>query len=122
VSSTFVDLSAVRGEICKWLTGLFGAELIVMETFGSDAAPPEINSVRRVRERGFRVRSCNITFQKSTRKQRLSDRITDEAKHTLYTSSNWEGSRSRKARWSIRSHSSFPDKIFIDGLPVYDLW
>jgi hypothetical protein len=29
---------------------LFGAELIVMETFGSDAAPPEINSVRRVRE------------------------------------------------------------------------
>ena len=50
VSSTFVDLSAVRGEICKWLTGLFGAELIVMETFGSDAAPPEISSVRRVRE------------------------------------------------------------------------
>jgi len=50
VSSTFVDLSAARGEICKWLTGLFGTELIVMETFGSDAAPPEINSVRRVRE------------------------------------------------------------------------
>jgi hypothetical protein len=50
VSSTFVDLSAARGEICKWLTGLFGSELIVMETFGSDAAPPEINSVRRVRE------------------------------------------------------------------------
>jgi len=50
ISSTFDDLSAVRREICKWLTGLFGAELIIMETFGSDAAPPEINSVRRVRE------------------------------------------------------------------------
>jgi hypothetical protein len=50
VSSTFVDLSAVRAEICKWLTGLFSAELIVMETFGSDATPPEINSIRRVRE------------------------------------------------------------------------
>jgi len=72
--------------------------------------------------RGLRVRSCNITFQNSTRKQRLSDRIADEVKATLYTSSRWERSRSRKARWSIRSHSSFPDKIFIDGLPIYDLW
>ena len=50
LSSTFADLSSVRDEICKWLTGLFGARLIVMETFGNDAAPPEINSVRRVRE------------------------------------------------------------------------
>ena len=50
MSSTFVDLSPVRDQICKWLTGLFGAQLIVMETFGSDAAPPQINSVRRVRE------------------------------------------------------------------------
>lgn len=50
MSSTFVDLSPVRGEIRKWLTGLFGMELIVMESFGSDAAPPEINSIRRVRE------------------------------------------------------------------------
>ena len=50
VSSTFVDLSVARSEICSWLTGLFGIELIVMESFGSDAAPPVINSVRRVRE------------------------------------------------------------------------
>jgi hypothetical protein len=50
LSSTFVDLAAVRGEISKWLTGLFEAKLIVMESLGSDSAPPEINSVRRVRE------------------------------------------------------------------------
>lgn len=34
----------------RWLTGLFDTKLVIMETFGSDAAPPEINSVRRVRE------------------------------------------------------------------------
>lgn len=50
LSSTFVDLATVRGEIFRWLTGLFDTKLIVMETFGSDSAPPEINSVRRVRE------------------------------------------------------------------------
>jgi hypothetical protein len=50
LSSTFVDLAAVRGEISRWLAGLFEAKLIVMETLGSDSAPPEINSVRRVRE------------------------------------------------------------------------
>ena len=50
LSSTYVDLSPVRDDLRKWLTGLFGAQLVVMETFGSDAAPPEINSVRRVRE------------------------------------------------------------------------
>jgi hypothetical protein len=50
LSSTSVDLSSVRAEISKWLTGLFETKLIIMETFGSDAAPPEINSVRRVRE------------------------------------------------------------------------
>ena len=53
LSSTYVDLASVRKEIQKWLKGLFGAELIVMETFGSDAAPPDISSVRRVRE-------CNL--------------------------------------------------------------
>lgn len=50
LSSTFVDLSSVRDELRKWLAGLFGIQLVVMETFGSDVAPPEINSVRRVRE------------------------------------------------------------------------
>ncbi len=50
LSSTFVDLSEVRNEISRWLAGLFEARLIIMETFGSDAAPPEVNSVRKVRE------------------------------------------------------------------------
>ncbi len=50
LSSTFVDLASVRTEISRWLTGLFDTKLVIMETFGSDAAPPEINSVRRVRE------------------------------------------------------------------------
>jgi hypothetical protein len=50
LSSTFVDLAAVREEISRWLAGLFEAKLIVMESLGSDSAPPEINSVRRVRE------------------------------------------------------------------------
>ena len=50
LSSTFIDLADTRREIATWLSGIFGAELIVMETFGSDAAPPEVNSVRRVRQ------------------------------------------------------------------------
>jgi len=50
LSSTFVDLASVRTKISRWLTGLFDTKLVIMETFGSDAAPPEINSVRRVRE------------------------------------------------------------------------
>jgi Domain of unknown function (DUF4062) len=50
LSSTFVDLGDVRFDVSRWLTGVFGAELIIMETFGSDAAPPNITSVRRVRE------------------------------------------------------------------------
>jgi hypothetical protein len=33
-----------------WLTGVFGADLIVMETFGSDGAPPDIAAVSRVRD------------------------------------------------------------------------
>lgn len=50
LSSTFVDLGETRAEVSHWLTGVFGAELIIMESFGSDAAPPNISSVRRVRE------------------------------------------------------------------------
>src|SRR5216684_2551994 len=50
LSSTFVDLAPTRSRIAEWLSSLFGAELIVMETFGSDTAPPEVNSVRKVRE------------------------------------------------------------------------
>ena len=50
LSSTFVDLGKARAEVSAWLTGVFGAELIVMETFGSDTTPPDITSIRRVRE------------------------------------------------------------------------
>ena len=50
ISSTSVDLADVRAKLREWITGLFDTELIVMETFGSDTAPPEISSVRRVRE------------------------------------------------------------------------
>jgi len=55
LSSTFVDLAPTRSKIAEWLSGLFNAQLIVMETFGSDTAPPEINSVRKVRECDFFV-------------------------------------------------------------------
>jgi len=50
ISSTSIDLSDVRAELIKWLGGIFEAGLVVMETFGSDATPPDIISVRRVRE------------------------------------------------------------------------
>ena len=45
-----MDLSDVRGQIADWLSGVFGADVVVMESFGSDASPPSVNSVRRVRE------------------------------------------------------------------------
>ena len=50
VSSTYLDLAEIRSQINEWLSGIFGSELIVMETFGSDADPPDIHSVRMVRE------------------------------------------------------------------------
>lgn len=50
LSSTFVDLKDLRQEIATRLRDVFGARLLIMETFGSDDAPPEISSVRRVRE------------------------------------------------------------------------
>ena len=50
LSSTFVDLKDLRDEIATRLRDVFGAHLLTMETFGSDEAPPEISSVRRVRE------------------------------------------------------------------------
>src|SRR5271167_3952462 len=50
LSSTYVDLRGARAELHRWLTGIFGADLVVMESFGSDAAPPNIMSVRRVRD------------------------------------------------------------------------
>lgn len=50
LSSTYIDLKDVRAEVARWLTGIFGASLVIMETSGSDAAPPNILSVRRVRQ------------------------------------------------------------------------
>lgn len=50
ISSTFLDLGPMRADLRAWLESVFGAELLVMETFGSDAAPPDVTSVRRVRE------------------------------------------------------------------------
>ena len=49
LSSTFLDLRDARRRIAEWLSGVFGVELEVMETFGSDAAPPDVAAVRRVR-------------------------------------------------------------------------
>src|SRR3989442_7208930 len=50
LSSTFTDLRDLRQEVAESLREVLGASLIVMETFGSDEAPPDISSVRRVRE------------------------------------------------------------------------
>jgi hypothetical protein len=50
ISSTFVDLKKLRVEVATRLREVFGARLLIMETFGSDEAPPEISSVRRVSE------------------------------------------------------------------------
>lgn len=50
ISSTYLDLLEVRSEIEQWLSGIFGSEFIIMETFGSDADPPDVYSVRRVGE------------------------------------------------------------------------
>src|SRR5260370_28554253 len=50
LSSTYIDLRNVRAEVIRWLTGIFGASLVVMETSGSDAAPPNVLSIRRVRQ------------------------------------------------------------------------
>ena len=50
LSSTFTDLEHLRHEVARRLQEVFGARLIVMESFGSDEAPPVISSVRRVRE------------------------------------------------------------------------
>jgi hypothetical protein len=50
ISSSFIDLSELREEVATRLREVFGARLLIMETFGSDEAPPEISSVRRVRK------------------------------------------------------------------------
>lgn len=49
LSSTFVDLKELREEIARRLRDVFCAHLLIMETFGSDAAPPVISAIRNVR-------------------------------------------------------------------------
>lgn len=49
LSSTYLDLHGVREELRRWLSGVFGAAMEIMESSGSDAEPPNIVSVRRVR-------------------------------------------------------------------------
>lgn len=87
LSSTFVDLGDVRADISRWLTGVFGAELIIMETFGSDAAPPNITSVRRVRECemfvGIYARRYGTIDDVSGRS--ITELELDEAKNALST-------------------------------------
>jgi uncharacterized protein DUF4062 len=50
VSSTFVDLKDTRAKVIEWIKQVFESHLVLMETFGSDATPPDVISIRRVRE------------------------------------------------------------------------
>jgi hypothetical protein len=50
LSSTYVDLHPARQELAQWLSGVFGAGMVIMESFGSEAAPPNVVSVKRVRD------------------------------------------------------------------------
>jgi hypothetical protein len=50
LSSSLVDLKELRDEIARRLRDVFGAHLLIMETFGSDAAPPVISAIRHVKE------------------------------------------------------------------------
>lgn len=48
LSSTFLDLKELREKVANRLKDVFGAHMLVMETFGSDDAPPVISAVRKV--------------------------------------------------------------------------
>jgi hypothetical protein len=50
LSSTYTDLAQIRSQVSSWLSGVFGAQMLIMETFGSDAEPPKKNSLEKVRE------------------------------------------------------------------------
>ena len=72
MSSTFVDLAGIRQNVIHWLSEVFGVELAVMETFGSDATPPDITSVRRVRD-------CDLFIGIYARRYGTVDPISDGA-------------------------------------------
>lgn len=92
LSSTFIDLSEVRNKVAEWLSGIFGVDLLIMETAGSDSAPPDISSVRRVRESDIFIGIYAYrygTIDESTGKS-ITELELDEAKvaHSLGTLSN----------------------------------
>lgn len=108
LSSTFVDLSEIRAEVSKWLSGIFGAKLIIMETFGSDVAPPDISSVRRVREcdlfigiYAHRYGTIDVTTGKS-----ITELELDEAK-----SAHSAGVLSDIMLYLIDEHAGWPDEL-----------
>jgi len=85
ISSTFIDLRELREEVATRLREVFGARLLIMETFGSDEAPPEISSVRRVRESdvfvGIYARRYG-TIDRTTGKS-ITELELDEAERSL---------------------------------------
>jgi conflict system STAND superfamily ATPase/uncharacterized protein DUF4062 len=85
LSSTFIDLSEIRLQVANRLREVFGAHLLVMETFGSDDAPPEISSVRRVRESdvfvGIYARRYGTVDQKTGKS--ITELELDEAERSL---------------------------------------
>src|SRR5712691_6527231 len=80
ISSTFVDLKSARAQIRAWLETVFDVPLLVMESFGSETAPPDVNSVRRMREAelfigiyGFRYGQIEPTSGKSITELELDE-------------------------------------------------
>src|SRR5712691_4222833 len=79
-SSTFVDLKSARAQIRAWLDTVFDVPLLVMESFWSETAPPDVNSVRRMREAelfigiyGFRYGQIEPTSGKSITELELDE-------------------------------------------------
>ncbi len=72
ISSTFIDLKDLRSTVSARLRDVFGAQLITMETFGSDDAPPDILSVRQVRQ-------CDIFVGIYARRYGTVDQMTGKS-------------------------------------------
>lgn len=112
LSSTFEDLADTRREISHWLREIFGADLVIMETFGSNAAPPVINSVRRVRE-------CDVfvgiyahrygTIDTASGKS-ITEIELDEAEHALSV-----GSVTNLFTYIVDENAPWPDEMVEKG-------
>jgi hypothetical protein len=72
ISSTFIDLKELRSTVSARLRDVLGAQLITMETFGSDDAPPDILSVRQVRQ-------CDIFVGIYARRYGTVDQMTGKS-------------------------------------------